>query len=63
MENKYNQGVTLIGKQYRDEDGFYVAEVNRAAFVTQSTNYEDRLQEALDLFHEVVQTTTGAFTR
>ena len=56
-KNKHNQGDTLISIQERDEDDFYVAEVNEVKFLTQLTNFETRLKEAFDLFHKVVQTT------
>jgi hypothetical protein len=44
----------IIGKEYRDKDGFYVAEVKTFALEGTGTTFKERLTEAISIYGHIV---------
>ena len=45
----------IIISQYRDEEGLYVAKVDVNALKSNGKTYEQRLDDAIHLYHTVVE--------
>ncbi len=49
-----NNQPNLIVSQFRDEDGLYVGKVNVDALSSKASTYEERMDDAFELYHSVV---------
>lgn len=52
---KHSEEKKIIVSQYRDAEGFYVAKVDVSALQSKGETYEQRLDDAIQRYHTIVE--------